>query len=285
MALTTDPVKEKFPNEVDLEIHARQVILSQDDPEELICSQVGTLNRNSLRSANSGKYTSSLFLVNLTLWFDVDHQKRWTCWCTIVRPFAARSRKRAISRLERQEPALSKRHFRKRRMWWRLMKSVRFRWMKRMKITTRRKYKWMSCTSRELKCLQSVKRCLQSMSLWTLTRLQSSSSSSSWGSQVETRSRSGSKLKRLSKSSSMNLIIAMTIHTSNSCAFGVSSFSSWTNRSHETAAKKLVLGFCVQWTIRLGNPFRSKVVGIQFYHSTLSLYNFSLYYLKRWCTS
>ena len=67
MALTTDPVKEKFPNEVDLEIHARQVILSQDDPEELICSQVGTLNRNSLRSANSGKYTSSLFLVNLTL--------------------------------------------------------------------------------------------------------------------------------------------------------------------------------------------------------------------------
>ena len=67
-------MKVKFPSEVDMEIHARQVILSHDDPEELICSQVSTMNRNSLRSASSGKNAMSLidlailsFLVNLTL--------------------------------------------------------------------------------------------------------------------------------------------------------------------------------------------------------------------------
>ena len=57
-----------------MEIYARQVILShQDDPEELICSQVSTMNRNSLRSATAGKYNTVeeavyavfAFLVNL----------------------------------------------------------------------------------------------------------------------------------------------------------------------------------------------------------------------------
>lgn len=75
-------MKVKFQSEVDMEIHARQVILSHDDPEELICSQVSTMNRNSLRRASAGKYAEILidvaifsFLVNLTLWNDVD-QKR-----------------------------------------------------------------------------------------------------------------------------------------------------------------------------------------------------------------
>ena len=44
-----------------MEIYARQQILGQgDDHEELICSQVSTMNRNDLRSANSGKQ-SKLF--------------------------------------------------------------------------------------------------------------------------------------------------------------------------------------------------------------------------------
>ena len=74
-------MKVKFQSEVDMEIHARQVILSHDDPEELICSQVSTMNRNSLRRASAGKYAVIFidvvifsFLVNLTSWNDMDQK-------------------------------------------------------------------------------------------------------------------------------------------------------------------------------------------------------------------
>ena len=62
MTFEKDPIKSRFQSEADLEIYARQAILSQgDDHEELLCSQTPTMNRNDLRSASSDSLNMLLY--------------------------------------------------------------------------------------------------------------------------------------------------------------------------------------------------------------------------------
>ena len=71
-----EPVKKNFTNDVDYEIYARQTVSkSQGDHEELICSQVRTVNRSDLRSATPGKYI---------LVCEMDHQFFWLIYISFL---------------------------------------------------------------------------------------------------------------------------------------------------------------------------------------------------------